>query len=71
MNIIWAVIEILLLASICLTAIQEPKLSFEYGKAVVTSVIKVINWCIKFIINIINTVNQDDQIPQNSTSVLP
>jgi hypothetical protein len=47
MNIIIIILEILLVVSVIVTAVQEPVVSVNYAKALITSSSKVVNWCIQ------------------------
>ena len=69
MNLILTIVEIFLVISIVLTAMSEPKLSFEYGKSLLVSTVKAINWVIKVVKEVME--NQKNKDIEQKATTLP
>jgi len=52
MSWVWAAIEIVMVIVVLMTAVAYPKESFTYGKCLLSSTVKIINWCIQYIAKI-------------------
>lgn len=62
MNLLFTILEIVLIISVVLTAIQEPQLSFKYGKELIKSTVKLVNW-------VVSQLSENDKISGNVGNV--